>query len=479
MKRKALWIEMVVFVLLFAISISSIYGVLRYKNTGSGGGTDNFYNTKVPIDAIFFGSSHAACTVNNGVLWSEYGIASFTLSAGAQKGEGTAYFVKEAIAHNKPKVALVETYLLLDESFALDSFYRSALTTKFSGRLIDYVTNVGKKNNFDRETLENILLRMPIVHARYNELTRDDFCVSEEYVMGYRGSNECTPLDPLRVCYDQANLASTSLECVDEIIKVCNENNVEAVFFAAPYSADIESQMRQNTLKSYVEGKGCVYLDYLEDYQTYGIDFESDFRDYEHLNDTGAEKITRAIGDILKDNYSLPDRRGQKGYEHWDWHVRYLADKQLGYELQQYQESSEYLPYLADKCEDFTFILSLNGNFRALGDDLFWPVLSGYGLSFDDYEKGGVFVIQSGELKYNSGELTSYKYNLGLNNTEFNIYKSDADEFVNIRVGDKDCSPDCNGVSLITFDDTIGYAIDSVKVDVYSGSQIIRNIESN
>ena len=120
-KKHAYLAELLVFCILLAVIVSGIYDTVRYKNVGSGGGMDNFYNTDVPIDVIIYGSSHAACTVNNGVMWEDYGIASYTLSAGSQKADATYFFLQESIAKNKPKVALVETYNLANNDFTLDS----------------------------------------------------------------------------------------------------------------------------------------------------------------------------------------------------------------------------------------------------------------------------------------------------------------------------------------------------------------------
>ena len=446
MKKRTLYAEMAAFMLMLVIAISQLYGVLRYKNTGSGGGPDNFYATDVPIDVVVFGSSHAACTVNNGQLWSEEGIASFTLSAGAQLGDGTEYFVKEVVENNKPKVALIETYLILNEDFTLDSFYRSALTSKFSARFVDYTLGVVKNNDLDRTMLENMLLRFPIVHSRYKELTRADFVNTEEYIRGYRGSVECIPFEPLQIYADTTELSANALLHVDEIIETCRENGVEPVFFAAPYNASEEKQKQQNALQTYVEGKGCRFLNYIKDYSRYGIDFAKDFRDEDHLNNSGAEKITRAISETLVSEYSLPDRRGQAGYELWDENVRYLSDREFRYNIRECGDVSEYLNLLNNRYTDFSIVISLNGNYRAAGDDAFWPALSGFGISFDDYEAGGIFVIKSGEIIWFSEGNEEFKYYAELGTMDLNIYKTDMEEFPNIRLGEEVFSPDSNGL---------------------------------
>ncbi len=473
MKKKMLLAEIAVFMLLLIIVISQLYGVLRYKNTGSGGGTDNFYNTEVPIDVVIFGSSHAACTVNNGLLWSEDGIASYTLSAGSQLGDGTEYFVKEVIANNKPKVALIETYLILGEEFTLDSFYRSALTSRFSTRFVDYTLDVVKNNDLDRTMLENMLLRLPIVHSRYNELTRADFISTGDYIRGYRGSVECVPFESLQICDDTTELSSDALLHVDGIIKACQDNGVEPIFFAAPHCADEETQRQQNALQAYVEEKGCRFLNFIKQYQEFGIDFSTDFRDGGHLNDYGAEKITRAISDVLTSECSLPDRRSEAGYDLWDKHVRYLNDRQFKYSIRNCDGVSKYLDLLRDRISDYCLVISLNGNYRAAGDEAFWPVLSEFGISREEYENGGVFVVKSGVISWYSDGESEYMHYEELGTSDLNIYRTENDEFPNIKLLEDSLSPEYNGISVLVYDEQLDYTVDAMQVNVYSGTEVI------
>ena len=71
--------------------------ILNYKDMGGGGGWTRFYAEQADIDVLFFGNSHAHCTVDHGYLWDHYGIAGYTMSAGAQNFAGTYYFVREAL----------------------------------------------------------------------------------------------------------------------------------------------------------------------------------------------------------------------------------------------------------------------------------------------------------------------------------------------------------------------------------------------
>ena len=49
------------------------------------------------------------------------------------------------------------------------------------------------------------------------------------------------------------------------------------------------------------------------------IDYVEDCFDWHgHLDTEGAGKVTVYLGNWLKENYDLPDHRGEDGYAHWD-----------------------------------------------------------------------------------------------------------------------------------------------------------------
>ena len=79
-------IKIIGFLLVVCIVLGKTTSVLNYKDTGGGGGWQRFYHMpQKTADVMFFGSSHAHCTVDHGLLWDQYGIAGYTLSAGSQR----------------------------------------------------------------------------------------------------------------------------------------------------------------------------------------------------------------------------------------------------------------------------------------------------------------------------------------------------------------------------------------------------------
>ena len=97
-------IKIIGFLLVVCIVLGKTTSVLNYKDTGGGGGWQRFYHMpQKTADVMFFGSSHAHCTVDHGLLWDQYGIAGYTLSAGSQRLDSTYYFFEGGNSGTKAK----------------------------------------------------------------------------------------------------------------------------------------------------------------------------------------------------------------------------------------------------------------------------------------------------------------------------------------------------------------------------------------
>ncbi len=170
----------------------------------------------------------------------------------------------------------------------------------------------------------------------------------------------------------------------------------------------------------------------------------------------------------------MADGRGSGGYELWHDHVRYVEDRQTRYYLREVSSLEDYLDRLRDVAGDYTLILSLNGNYRAQGDDVYLPYLTDMGIDVDSYENGGVWLIRSGDVLYYSQSAQKFQYYRELGDTDCNIYKDEDEEFPHIVVEDYDFYPTSNGISAVLFDETCDYVIDDMFVNIYDGTAVER-----
>lgn len=475
-------IKSIIFV---GIAVFMLYGlteVLNYKDTGGGGGWQRFYEMpEKTADVMFFGSSHAHCTFDHGLLWNQYGIAGYTLSAGSQRLDGTYHFLKEAIRVQKPEVAVVEVWgsVLPGMEYTEEALYRNALGMKWSKNLFEYVSHMTEGMGRDTSYRNEVLCKLPVIHSRYRELTREDFEDDIFYLRGYRGSfdletfektvqipqNQTMPLDPACEQY------------LYEIIEMAEETGTKLVFVAAPYILSEEEQMRLNRTAEISEQENIQMIDYNYLADEIGLSYMADFRDSDHVNNSGAAKVTMHLGKILKEEYNVPDRRGQEGYENWDLNAQYLKNKSVVNLFMAPMDANEYLEIMSE-LEGQTVILSLTGNYMAAGDG-YYEGLASTGISYEDYQKGGVWVFENGvPVLYLPGQEYSecYKIQDGEIHLESELYEEDGEQLQESKIvfNGKNYSFVENGINMLIYDQRTKQMIDHAGVDIYAGFDVIR-----
>nr|WP_297767814.1 hypothetical protein [uncultured Butyrivibrio sp.] len=475
-KRKVL-IEIISFVVIFTFATGLCYNALRVKDIGNGGGIEAYDDIDVPVDVVVFGTSHAGCTVDNSILWDEYGIASYTLWSGSQRVDGTYLFMQDAFKKNKPKVALVETLDFVNDMQPDRTLAQSALPVDYSMNYVNWVFKTAADNGYSREYVEEALFKMPIIHSRYQELEKEDFIQERSYNRGYNGSNECLACEEPLLVDDREDLPETNMYYVDKIIDLCRENDVELIFFHAPYvlsEGSMYEQRRQNTLSDHFAERGIPFLDYYRDHESIGIDFATDLREGNHVNDLGAAKVTNALGQYLVSNYEFSDKSGVSGYQDWDIHSRYLEDRKIEFALKDAGTLSDYLDILGNYSDRFTLIVSFEGNYHAIESYVEKPAFDKLGLS-EAYESGGIAVCRFGQVDFCTGDSTSFSmYREFENQVDFVTYKNEDDIAGTIILDGVDRSKSVNGFSIIVYDEKCNYVVDDVYVDVYTGVNILR-----
>ena len=117
-------------------------------------------------------------------------------------------------------------------------------------------------------------------------------------------TDERIPLDPV---------AQTWL---DKFLSYISDKDYEVLFLQTPSTRTKTEAGRLNTLEDYLEARGYKSLVLGIDESIY--DLENDFYNDGHVNYYGAEKFTDRFAKYLKENYDLPDRRGDKKCAAWE-----------------------------------------------------------------------------------------------------------------------------------------------------------------
>jgi hypothetical protein len=273
-------------------------------------------------------------------------------------------------------------------------------------------------------------------------------------------------------------------EYLQKIIDLCKQENIGLVLFCAPYPETADESAQQNSIADLAKANGITFFDFNTFYQKIGIDFATDYRDGDHLNSSGADKVTKYLEDYLRANYDLTDHRGDPAYKLWDENSRYLQDKDDLHELQTATDLNAYLTALGKVSSKYDIILSLDGNYNAQGDTAYAPSLANLGIDMDSYHQGGTFVLHQGQFEYYSGADETFSYTGQFGNQAMAVDRKAAAESATedaergtegtnindgLYIGETNYALAVNGVNIVVYDPEINLVVDSIGVDVFEG----------
>ena len=366
------------FLLLLGAVTFTVFHVLRWKNSG---GITKFY--KYPdhtVDAAFLGSSHCYCTVNTALLWEKYGMAAINMGDSGQNIGTTYFYMKELLKTQSPSVIAVELNYAAHAADGLDNgnMYRNTLNMKWSKNYTDnlsYSLNLAHEKINYYDYFKYLLLKFPVFHSRYSELTDSDFSgYGEDARVGrYRGSWVIgNALETPAACSLTESIDELDTRWLDMITDLAAVNNISLVFFVAPYIISSSEMRTFNAIKSYAADRNIPFFNFNELYEDIGLDYSHDLRERSHLNNYGAEKVTSFLGEYISQTCSLPDRRGEKQYALYDDVLENWKKDVYFHELTEETELGRYLDILQQAGASYAILRydQAEENIRLLDDIL-------------------------------------------------------------------------------------------------------------
>ena len=104
---------------------------------------------------------------------------------------------------------------------------------------------------------------------------------------------------------------------MEKILKLCRRHGAGLVLVSTPSPKNYNYQ-KHNTLQEYAEKKSLTYLDMNLITKELKIDWKTDTIDQgDHLNLSGAKKVTEYLGKYLKNEFGLSDHRDEALYKTW------------------------------------------------------------------------------------------------------------------------------------------------------------------
>ena len=303
------------FLCVFALLLTLASNVLYPKDNSREMGlhhpyTWGFYGEpKNSLDVIAIGNSDLYSAVSPMQMWKAHGFTSYVCGEPAIKILHALNILQKVLACQSPQLVILETDCLYAPSVrlenALDLFMRNAFP------VVEY-------------------------HDRWKELSWQDFVRMPQYTQRVESKGFVISQEVKRLTYaaDYMNtrtardgLRRSTLLYLDRFVALCRERGIQLLFVQVP-SANSWNQARHDAVLRYAQRNAIPFIDYNLLGKQLGFDWNTDSRDGgNHLNYSGAKKVTQHLGQYLAQQYRLTDHRGDSAYAQWDADYKAYAEQ--------------------------------------------------------------------------------------------------------------------------------------------------------
>lgn len=355
MTKKRLLKGSIVVILIAALISVRFFHVLSWKQSD---GILKYYKYDDNcMDVIVYGPSRSFCTVNPVLMWDKYGIACVNAGEAGQNIGSTYCYMKETLKNQTPKIMLIELSLLTEIDNGMDgNLYINTINMKWSRNYIENVvyewSHSGYAGNY--AMLKWLIAKFPVFHSRYDELTRDDYQPANNKKSAYVLDWTSEPYETPEACSVTGTtvLPEESVQYLDQMMALAKESGATPVFFVAPHIITNERMMEFNAAEEYIESKGYDFINFNAIYRDIGFDYGTDMRNEghtgSHVNNSGATKVTEYLTEYLHENYDLPDRRNEAGYEVYESQSKEWQVKNISHQMTENGEDLDMILSLYD-----------------------------------------------------------------------------------------------------------------------------------
>ena len=222
---------------------------------------------KDSIDMLVLGDSESMTSISPMELWKSVGITSYICGQSGQRISESYYMLKHALDYQSPQVVLLETNMLFRYTNTPDSL-RSSIS-------------------------DTAMYYFPVL--QYHNLWKN--IVNDQIPEGWPQIN---------------------LWYLDKIRKLCEKNKIQLLLYTSASPVN-HNYKRYNAVLKYAGKYGIPYIDFNQKLKELGIDWKNDTLDKgDHLNLSGAHKITDYMTMYLQEHYMLPDHRDDEKFTSWD-----------------------------------------------------------------------------------------------------------------------------------------------------------------
>ncbi len=465
---------------------------------------DLAYKNRNKYDVLFVGASTYIYNINCQELYEKYGIAALSLGVPMQHIPFTYFTLKNALEVQKPLLVVCDTHQSLvdsdkvkrialgNDSFTLDHTFDDIRSFSVRQEATDYLLE--NDYNIDEWTYRSQIYAF---HENWKRLNKFRFAGPDKGI-SLNGCNSANGLvDEEQVKYD---LYFDESEYTEEKIKehtekfksfdelqwilkmrdLCEKRGGGVKFLAANFSVT-EYKIQGELLRDYLNKNGIPFYDVNEHRNDEILIQTEDYTDGLHFNLNGAIKLSNNFGEYIKDNYQLPDRRGDSRYkfyedqrEEYAWQKENLSDK---VKLKKATKFKDYINELKklDKGNNVICISFVSDSVSGL-DEEGYKLLEDIGLNVRDVKgsDGYAAIISKDGVEYDNCTTGGTEVKKIIDNSLFVCTSKSKEDAINdknsIMINDNDQIEGKNGINIVVFNTKIEDQVSSVSFNTGKNS---------
>ncbi len=286
------------------------------------------------LDAVMIGSSSCYYAWQPLRGFNEYGFTSYNLGSDALQPQSVEYEVKEIIKTQSPKLLMIDL-----RPFQYGNVMSNSEDSLNMERVAPF-RNVSDNMKYSMNRYEFIHKTAPTAEdewtyqidiSKYHALISELFSAENwKYAFNsypltskgfwYHYESRVVEFDPRdnkeKITPLNDKIRTMFISLLDTIKSECPDTKV--LFLVTPHKDYGSVEGVYNSLYKIIDEYEYDYLNIMDFTDDVGLDRLYDFSDGDHLNLSGAAKVSAFIGKYIDMNYDLPDRRNDSEYENWN-----------------------------------------------------------------------------------------------------------------------------------------------------------------
>lgn len=250
------------------------------------------------IDILVLGDSLSYSSVSPMSLWNKHGYTAFVCGQPGQNMSETKEILEIALRTQSPKVVILETNAIFQDRL------RGKTLNDTLEALLNYYLPLFRGHN----AWKSLVMKMEYAEIGFVKYKGFPF---RSDIKPYENGEYMKKTDQIQALPDK------NLEHMQSIIDMCRDSGADLILLGTPSPSNCNYSIH-NAIAEFADKQELTYIDMNLMTDELGIDWKTDTLDKgDHLNLSGAEKVTVYLGRYLSDNYNLTDHRGDAAFDQW------------------------------------------------------------------------------------------------------------------------------------------------------------------